>query len=111
MDFHITEDRRMVLDTLSRYLTDQYPVEHRNQVAYTAPFHDTGKWNELAELGLLSALAEESVGGFGGSGFDIAVVFEALGKAMNCEPILPVVMASTLLGAAGVDQAALLEGK
>ena len=111
MDFHITEDRRMVLDTLSRYLTDQYPVEHRNQVAYTAPFHDTEKWNELAELGLLSALAEESVGGFGGSGFDIAVVFEALGKAMNCEPILPLVMASRLLGAAGVDQAALLEGK
>ena len=111
MDFHITEDRRMVLDTLSRYLTDQYPLEHRNKVAYAAPFHDTEKWNELAELGLLSALAEESVGGFGGSGFDIAVVFEALGKAMNCEPILPLVMASRLLGAAGVDQADLLEGK
>ena len=34
MDFNLTEDRRMVLDTLSRYLKDQYPVEHRIKVAY-----------------------------------------------------------------------------
>ena len=37
MDFNLTEDRRMVLDTLSRYLKDQYPVEHRINVAYDAP--------------------------------------------------------------------------
>lgn len=110
MDFNLTEDRRMVLDTLSRYLKDQYPVEHRIKVAYDAPFHDPSKWSELAELGLFSALAKESVGGFGGTGFDIAVIFEALGKALNCEPFLPLVMASRLLGSAGRDQQALLEG-
>ena len=45
MDFNLTEDRRMVLDTLSRYLQDQYPVEHRIKVAYDAPFHDPSKWS------------------------------------------------------------------
>ena len=110
MDFNLTEDRRMVLDTLSRYLQDQYPVEHRIKVAYDAPFHDPSKWSELANLGLFSALADESVGGFGGTGFDITVIFEALGKALNCEPVLPLVMASRLLGFAGRDQHALLEG-
>ena len=110
MDFNLTEDRRMVLDTLSRYLQDLYPVELRIKVAYDAPFHDPSKWSKLANLGLFSALADESVGGFGGTGFDIAVIFEALGKALNCEPVLPLVMASRLLGFAGRDQHALLEG-
>ena len=61
MDFNLTEDRRMVLDTISRFLQDQYPVEHRIKVAYDAPFHDLSKLSELAQLGLFSALAAESV--------------------------------------------------
>ena len=36
MDFNLTEDRRMLSDTLTRYLAEQYPVEHRNKVAYDA---------------------------------------------------------------------------
>ena len=61
---------------------------------------------ELAELGILAALAKEEAGGFGGAG-DIAVVFEAIGKVLVCEPILPVLMASRLLFAAGKDQSRL----
>jgi alkylation response protein AidB-like acyl-CoA dehydrogenase len=110
MDFNLTEDRRMLSDTLTRYLDEQYQIEHRNSVAYDAPYHDPSKWTEMAELGVFSALADEAVGGFGGAGADIAVVFEALGRAINCEPALPLLMASRLLSAAGQDQAALLEG-
>ena len=111
MDFNLIQDQCMVLDILSRYLKDQYPAEHRIKVAYDAPFHDPSKWSKLAELGLFSALAKESVGGLGGTGYDIAVIFEALGKALNCEPILPLVISSRLLGSAGRDQQALLKGE
>lgn len=110
MDFNLTDDRRMLQDSLRRYLTDQYPIEHRNKIAYEAPFHDTSKWAEMAELGVLHALATEDAGGFGGAGFDITVVFEELGRSLCPEPILGALMASRLLAAAGEDQEALLDG-
>lgn len=110
MDFDLTEDRRMLSDTVTRYLADQYGIEHRNKVAYAAPYHDNSKWNELAELGVLAAFASEEAGGFGGTGFDISVVFEALGGAMSAEPMLGALMASRLLASAGAEQDSLLDG-
>ncbi len=110
MDFNLTEDRQMLADTLGRFLGEQYPVEHRIKVAYDAPYHDPALWDQLVELGALYALAPEDAGGMGGSGFDISVVFEALGKALCPEPVLGALMASRLLAAAGADQEALLTG-
>ena len=110
MDFNLTEDRRMLSDSLTRFLADQYPVEHRNKLAYDLPCHDPEKWGQLAELGALFALAPEDAGGFGGTGFDISVVFEAMGRALNPEPVLGAAMASRLMTAADADQEALLSG-
>ncbi|MFD1195833.1 acyl-CoA dehydrogenase family protein [Seohaeicola saemankumensis] len=110
MDFNLTEDRRMLQDSLTRYLGDKYPVDHRNKVAYALPCHDPAKWEELAELGTLFALAPEDAGGFGGTGFDIMVVFEALGRALTPEPMLGAAMASRLMTKVGADQEALLSG-
>ena len=110
MDFNLTEDRRMLSDSLNRYLGDKYPVEHRNKVAYDLPCHDPEKWDEIAELGALFALAPEDAGGFGGTGFDISVVFEALGRALCPEPLLGAVMAARILTKLGADQEALLTG-
>ena len=110
MDFNLTEDRQMLADTLGRFLSAHYPVAHRIRVAYDAPYHDPALWNQLVELGVLYALAPEEAGGMGGSGFDISVVFEALGKALCPEPVLGALMASRILAAAGADQEALLTG-
>ena len=110
MDFNLTDDRRMLADTLARYMADKYKIEHRNAVAYDLPCHDPAKWDGLAELGALYALASEDVGGFGGTGFDISVVFEALGRALCPEPVLAALISSRLLAAAGADQEALLTG-
>ncbi|MBD3679144.1 MAG: acyl-CoA dehydrogenase family protein [Rhodobacteraceae bacterium] len=110
MHFELTDDRRMLADTLNRFLTDTYGIEHRNKVAYEAPFHDPAKWAELAELGPLFALVPEEQGGFGGAGFDIATVFEPLGRALCPEPVLPALMAARLLAAAGEDLEPLLSG-
>ncbi len=110
MDFNLTEDRQMLADTLTRFLGERYPVEHRINVAYDAPYHDPALWDQLVELGALYALAPENAGGMGGSGFDISVVFEALGKALCPEPVLGTLMASRILAAAGVGQEELLTG-
>ncbi|WP_341862070.1 acyl-CoA dehydrogenase family protein [Gymnodinialimonas sp. 57CJ19] len=106
MNFEQSDDRRMLSETLRRYLADGYDLAHRNTVAYDAPFHDPTKWAELTELGLFYALVPESHGGMGGHGFDIATVFEELGRALCPEPVLGQVMAASLL----TDADALMAG-
>ncbi|ABI66816.1 acyl-CoA dehydrogenase domain protein [Maricaulis maris MCS10] len=104
MDFTPTEDRRMIGDSLRRYLAEQYPIEHRNKVAYEGVFHDPAKWAELAELGILGALVTEDDGGFGGAGFDITTVFEEMGRAICAEPMLGNLMALRLYAALGESE-------
>jgi alkylation response protein AidB-like acyl-CoA dehydrogenase len=111
MDFTISDDRRMLADTLRRFLAETYGIERRNAVAYEAPWHDPAAWAGLAELGLFYALADEEAGGMGGGGFDVAVVFEELGRALCPEPVLGQLMAVRLVGAAGSDLAPLLSGE
>lgn len=103
MDFNITDDRRMLSESLRRYLGDRYDAETRNQVAYAAPYHSPKHWQEMAELGILSALVTEAHGGFGGHGFDINVVFEEFGRALCPEPLLPSLLALQLLSAFDTD--------
>lgn len=110
MNFEMSGDRRMLADTLRRYLAEQYGIEHRNEIAYDAPWHDPAKWDGLAELGLFYALVGEDAGGMGGGGFDVAVVFEELGRALCPEPVLGALLTATLLGRAGADLEPLMGG-
>ena len=89
MDFSLTEERRMLADSLRGTLK-----------------RGAG-WAQLAELGVLGALFTEAEGGFGGSGFDIAVVFEELGRAGAVDPVLEAGLAGGLLADCG--ESALVE--
>ena len=57
--------------------------------------------NRFAELGAIGALFPEADGGFGGAGFDVAVVFEALGSGLVVEPFLGALVVGRALGLAG----------
>lgn len=110
MNFDLTEDRQMLSDTLARYLSANYAIGTRNEIAYAAPFHDPARWRQMADMGIVGGLVPEEAGGFGGGGFDILVVFEALGRSLCPEPFLGTLLASRLLLAAGEDQSALVDG-
>ena len=110
MNFEMSDDRRMLSDTLRRTLAQAGDIARRNRIAYAAPFHDPAVWDGLAGLGLFHALVREERGGLGGGGFDVAVIFEELGRALCPEPVLGQVLAASLLDAAGADLAPLLEG-
>ena len=101
MNFEHTDDRRMLADTLVRALRDGYAIDTRNAGAYSEAGYDPAVWQQLTELGIVSALFDEAAGGFGGSGFDIMVVFEALGRALVVEPFLGALMAGRALAKAG----------
>ncbi|MEM6440548.1 MAG: acyl-CoA dehydrogenase family protein [Pseudomonadota bacterium] len=111
MDFEHTEDRRMLQDSLNRFLKDKYPIETRHKAAESEAGFDPETYAQLAELGVIGALIPEDAGGFGGAGFDIMVVFEALGRALSVEPVLAtgVFGAAPILAAGSDAQKAMLE--
>ena len=101
MNFEHTEDRRMLADTLNRFVAEQYGFDTRNAIAYGDVGMAPALWAQFAELGAIGALFPEGDGGFGGAGFDIAVVFEALGRGLVVEPFLGALMVGRALAAAG----------
>ncbi len=108
MDFALNDDRRMLAETLERFLSDNYDIEKRHGFAMMDDGFSKQMWEKFAELGIIGALFDEKAGGFGGEGADLMVVFEALGRHLVVEPFLPTLMAGTILAGAG-GQEALLE--
>lgn len=109
MDFNHSDDRQMLADTLGRYLHKRYPIDTRLKIATSAQGWSAAHWTELADLGIVGALFNQTSGGFGGSGFDIAAVFEQLGRALVVEPSLGTLMAGRSLAQAGAHRALMLE--
>ncbi len=109
MDFNLSEERQMLKETAERFIREQYPIEKRHEFARATFGFSRAMWEEFAELGLVGGLLPPEAGGFGGTGEDIALLFEALGRGLVVEPFL----ATGILGAwplveAG-DEAALEE--
>jgi len=105
MNFEPTDDRRMLADTLHRFLREKYGFAARQRVAASAAGSSREMWQALAELGAIGALFPEANGGFGGSGFDIAVVFEAMGRGLVVEPLVGTLMAGQVLTSVGTQAA------
>lgn len=102
MDFELSEERQMLKDTADRFLREQYPIEVRHAAAASEDGYDRAKWASFCELGLAGALIPADAGGFGGTGEDIALVFESLGRALVVEPFLPTLLASVALAEHGL---------
>ena len=95
MDFNLSEERRMLKDTAERFIRERYGIEKRHEFAASDIGFSREMWREFADLGLIGALMPPAIGGFGGTGEDIMLVFEALGRGLVVEPFL----ASGILGA------------
>jgi alkylation response protein AidB-like acyl-CoA dehydrogenase len=100
MNFQHTETRQMLADSLRRFLAERYTADIRRQ-AVNAPGHSRTTWDQLVDLGVVNALFDEADGGFGGEGFDIMVVFEALGAGLVAEPMLSALLAGRALALGG----------
>ncbi len=109
MDFSHTDDRRMLADMAGRFVREQYDIETRHKYAKMDEGFFRETWAQMAELGLIGALYSEEAGGFGGAGFDIAVVFEELGRGLVVEPFLANLLGGTVLASGNDAQKAMLE--
>ena len=111
MHFALSEERQMLADTTRRFIADRYDIKTRHANAKLDAGFNPDTWTELADLGLVGALLPAEVGGFGGTGEDIAVIFESLGRGLVVEPFLATgILGGWPLAEAGSDaQKAILD--
>src|SRR5246500_4700470 len=92
MDFDLTEEQRLLKDSIDGLLTDAYDFDSRKKYMAEKGGWSKAIWGRLAEQGLLGLPFAEADGGFGGGGVETMIVMEALGKALVVEPYLATVV-------------------
>ncbi|TMK34167.1 MAG: pimeloyl-CoA dehydrogenase small subunit [Alphaproteobacteria bacterium] len=102
MDFDLTDEQRLLRDSVDRLLADTYTFEKRKGYSAEPEGWSRALWSRYAELGILGLPFAEEHGGFGGGGIETMLVMEAFGRALAVEPYLTsVVLSGTALRLAG----------
>lgn len=105
MDFSLSDEQRMLVDTVDRWLQADYTFEARRRWAASPPGFSSENWQRLADLGLLGMLVPEQFGGLAASAVEIMLVLRSFGRALVVEPYLPTaVHAVSLIGRVGSDR-------
>ena len=113
MDFELSDEQRLLKDSVERLLSDHYDFESRGKHASAPEGWSRDVWSKLAELGLLGLPFAEDDGGFAGGPVETMIVMEAFGRALVLEPYLAtIVLAGGLLrhGANDRQRANLIPG-
>ena len=82
MDFGLSEEQRLLEETIRRYLDTEAPITRVREIVETATGHDRPLWEELAELGVAGILVPEEHGGSDLTLLDAAVAAESLASAV-----------------------------
>jgi pimeloyl-CoA dehydrogenase small subunit len=111
MDFSLTDEQRLLKESVERLLADRYGFEARQRFVAEPAGWSRAMWRSYAELGLLGLPFEDKYGGFGGGPVETMIVMEAFGRALALEPFFAtVVLGGGLLrlGAGDAMRAALI---
>ena len=92
MDFDLTEEQRLLKESLDRLIGDRYAFEQRKVYAQAPEGWSRELWAQYAELGLLGLPFAEQYGGSGGGPVETMITMEAFGRALALEPFLATVV-------------------
>jgi pimeloyl-CoA dehydrogenase small subunit len=92
MDFDLSEEQRLLKESVDGLLGDAYDFEQRKKYMKEKGGWSRALWGKLAEQGLLGLPFSEQDGGFGAGAVETMIVMEALGKALVLEPYLATVV-------------------
>src|ERR1700704_5873805 len=92
MDFDLSEEQRLLKESVEGLLGDSYDFEHRKKYMAEKGGWSKAVWNKFAEQGLLGLPFSEDDGGFGAGAVEIMIVMEAMGRALVLEPYLSTVV-------------------
>lgn len=102
MDFDLSEEQRLLKDSVEGLLKSSYDFDSRKKYAKEKGGWSRDVWGKFAEQGLLGLPFSEEDGGFGAGAVETMIVMEALGHSLVLEPYLPtVIIAGGFLRRAG----------
>lgn len=88
MSFALSEEQRLLAESLGRLLAEANEFEHRRKRLRAENPDRMALWPQLAEMGVMGAAFSEAHGGFAGDARTVAVVMAELGRALAVEPFL-----------------------
>ncbi len=92
MDFDLSEDQRLLQDSLSKLLKDKYGFEQRKGYMASDSGWSREVWAAYAELGLLAMPFAEDDGGLGYGAVETMIVAEQMGRSLTLEPFMTTVV-------------------
>jgi len=92
MDFDLTDEQRLLKDSVDRLIADQYQFEQRKKYLAQPDGWSREIWQQFADLGLLGLPFAEQFGGFGGGPVETMIMMEAFGRGLVLEPYFATVI-------------------
>ncbi len=104
MDFELTDEQRLLRESVERLMADRYDFAARKRFAQEPGGYGAEPWRQYAELGLLGLPFAERDGGLGGGPVETMIVMEAFGRALALEPYFAtIVLGGSFLRLGGSD--------
>jgi alkylation response protein AidB-like acyl-CoA dehydrogenase len=94
MNFDLTDEQRLLVDTVTSFVKKQSPVTRMRALREDPTGWSRDVWRQMGEFGWLGVSLPESVGGLGGSFADVALILEQLGTSLAPEPIIAALIAA-----------------
>jgi alkylation response protein AidB-like acyl-CoA dehydrogenase len=101
MNFDLTEDQRLLVETVASFVKKQSPVSRARALREDARGFDPKIWRFFGEQGWIGVAFPEDFGGVGGRFVDAALVLEQLATALAPEPLLSALAAGLAILYAG----------
>jgi pimeloyl-CoA dehydrogenase small subunit len=109
MDFELSEEQRLLKDSVERLTTQRYDFEARKKYTGEADGWSRALWKQYVDLGLTALPFAEEYGGIGGGPVETMIVMEAFGRALALEPYWASVVLGGSFLARGASDAAKAE--
>jgi pimeloyl-CoA dehydrogenase small subunit len=92
MDFDLSEEQRLLKESLDRLIADRYAFEQRKAYGQSPEGWSRDLWAQYADLGLLGLPFAERHGGSEGGPVETMIAMEAFGRGLALEPYLATVV-------------------
>jgi alkylation response protein AidB-like acyl-CoA dehydrogenase len=99
VDFDLSEEQRLLHETVGRFLSEKCPPERVRAVMESDTGHDADLWAGMHDLGVDALLVPAEHGGLGSELLDAALVSQEIGYACAPGPFLANAMATVALAA------------
>jgi len=104
MEFGLTEEHRLLQETLRGFAAKECPTARLRELFEVGAGHDPALWRGLAEMGVTGLAIPEEHGGAGLEVLDLALAAETLGRAALPGPFLGHALAGLAIHWGGSDE-------